>query len=231
LATYKNRSSGENAMPFGRVISLVNSVNWPSCRRYTPLNFNSFFGSSSPPTKPYGGSVKYNDPSDLKTASLGELSRLPSYFPANTVSLPSFSRRTTCPLPCWQMTTRPSRSIVNPFDPTKAPFGASLLSYPEGRRYTVGWPPVGFQRKIVLPGTSLNTSEPSRSQSGPSVNWNPPASFSIFASAGMSLLISGDFRMTVPCANTDRDKGSTRPTAESCMGSILSAKTNEFPVC
>src|SRR6185369_12028726 len=46
--TYSFVSSGENAIPFGALTSLVSNVNLPSAdRRYTPWNDSSFSGSSN----------------------------------------------------------------------------------------------------------------------------------------------------------------------------------------
>src|SRR5215471_17504756 len=67
LSTYRYFSSGENAKPLGPFNSVVS--NWtcfPSGdTRNTPLNGNSFRGSSKNFGSPNGGSVKYSDPSDL----------------------------------------------------------------------------------------------------------------------------------------------------------------------
>src|SRR5258706_4632951 len=77
LATYSVFSSGENARPLGRDISLVSSVTVPFfARRYTPQKSSSRDGSSACLGSPYGGSVKYRSPFDLNTRSLGLLRRL-----------------------------------------------------------------------------------------------------------------------------------------------------------
>src|SRR5690606_16514221 len=78
-ATYSFFSSCEKAMPLGRDISLVSSVTLPSVdSRYTPQKSCSRRGSSQFLGSPYGGSVKYKSPFDLKQPSLGLFSRLPS---------------------------------------------------------------------------------------------------------------------------------------------------------
>ncbi len=76
--TYNVFSSGEKAIPFGRVMSFVRSVTAPLFdNRNTPQKSSSREESSACFGKPYGGSVKYRSPFDLNTPSLGLFRRLP----------------------------------------------------------------------------------------------------------------------------------------------------------
>src|SRR5581483_1362835 len=56
--TYKKRSSGENAMPFGPRRSVVRSCTAPSFARNTPAYGSSFRGSAEKRGRPKSGSVK-----------------------------------------------------------------------------------------------------------------------------------------------------------------------------
>src|SRR5437879_1642795 len=95
FVTYRNFSSGENAIPLGPFKSLLTNLNFPSSSENTPLNGSSFRGSSKNFGNPNGGSVKNSAPSDRYTRSLGLFSRLPSNESASTVKDPSFSSRVT----------------------------------------------------------------------------------------------------------------------------------------
>ena len=64
LPTYRWRSSGDSAMPFGPRSSSVTSEISPSETRKTPLNGSSLSGSSNMPGSPNGGSVKKSVPSE-----------------------------------------------------------------------------------------------------------------------------------------------------------------------
>ena len=65
---------------------------------------------------PKGGSVNQIESSDLTTTSFGELSRLPSKRSRMTVIAPSYSVRVTRRPSCSQVTSRPWRSRVLPFE-------------------------------------------------------------------------------------------------------------------
>src|SRR5215813_3227007 len=91
LVTYRYFSSGENAIPLGPARSVVTNRSFPFCSENTPLNGNSFRGSSKNFGRPNGGSVKYSVPSDRYTRSFGLLRRLLWYLSARIVSCPFFS--------------------------------------------------------------------------------------------------------------------------------------------
>src|SRR5271165_1469142 len=71
LPTYRWRSSGDNATPFGPASSAVTSDTSPLRTAKTPLNGSSFFGSANIAGRPNGGSVKYRVPSEAYTRTLG----------------------------------------------------------------------------------------------------------------------------------------------------------------
>ena len=87
-------------------------------------------------------------------------------------------------------------SAIIPFGPMNAPAGAPVPSNPPGRR--ISMTPLGDHCRTTLPCTSLNQRWPAGNQSGPSVNWKPPASFSIVADSGMSAFTAASFRTIVP---------------------------------
>src|SRR5262249_54719474 len=105
--------SGEKARPFGRTKLSTSRVIVPrsGVTRYTPAKDRSHCSGAEGRVH---GSVKYTQPSDLTTTSLGRLSRRPWKLLAITVRLPSASCRVTRRLSCSHATRRPWRSLVNP---------------------------------------------------------------------------------------------------------------------
>src|SRR5688572_16388424 len=97
------------------------------------------------PRMPNGGSVNQTVSSDLTTMSFGELSGLPSNLSISTVMVPSNSVRVTRRASCSQVTRRPWRSRVLPFE---------LF---EGSRKTLTRPVSSCQRIMRLLGMSLHT--------------------------------------------------------------------------
>src|SRR5437016_14368637 len=83
-----------------------------------------------------------------------------------------------------------------PFGPINEP-GDALLSPPAFWMSTVTCP-AGVTDRSTLPVTSLNHTTPSGRHSGPSVNSNPPATFSITASFGTSDSKAGSRRTMLP---------------------------------
>src|SRR5215475_16202772 len=111
---------------------------------------------------PKGGSVNQTDPSDLTTTSFGELSGLPSTRLHRTVIVPSCSVRVTWRPPCSQVTSRPCRSRVLPFE---------LL---EGLRNTLTAPVSSSHLRMRLFGISLHSRKrPSPNHTGPSLQRQP----------------------------------------------------------
>src|SRR5882724_11013853 len=101
-------------------------------------------------------------PSDFTTASFGELSRLPCQWLASTVTLPSCSVRVTQRVRCWQLTSRPCRSVVFP------------LELSAGCRNTEVDPSVSSHRIIRLLGMSDHTRYlPAGNHAGPSAQRQP----------------------------------------------------------
>ena len=94
----------------GEVKSRISRVMSPRSgeTRNTPLKSRSCPGAGAP------GSVKYVDPSEVTTTSLGRLRRMPIYLLAMTVTLPSSSTRVTRRKPCSQATSLPCASLVRP---------------------------------------------------------------------------------------------------------------------
>ena len=82
--------------------------------------------------------------SDLTTTSFGELSRLCSNESISTVTVPSYSVRVTRRLSCSQVTSRPWRSRVLPFEKL------------EGFRKTETTPVSSSQRMMRSFGMSLH---------------------------------------------------------------------------
>src|SRR5580704_9952193 len=111
---------------------------------------------------PKGGSVNQIEPSDLTTRSLGELSLFPSIWSRTTVRLPSYSVRVTRRPRCSQVTSRPWRSRVLPFE---------LF---DGLRNTLTAPVSSSHLRMRLLGMSLhNRKRPSPNHTGPSLQRQP----------------------------------------------------------
>src|SRR5215472_17958606 len=117
FVTYRYFSSGEKAMPFGPLRSVVTRRSFPFCSEKTPLKGSSFRGSSKNFGRPNGGSVKYSVPSERYTKSFGLLRRLLWYLSARIVSCPFFSSLVTRRFPCSLIVRRPFASKVRPFEP------------------------------------------------------------------------------------------------------------------
>jgi len=89
--------------------------------------------------------VNHTLSSDFTTTSLGELSRLFSKRSISTVIVPSYSVRVTRRLSCSQVTSRPWRSRVLPFE------------WFDGLRKTEVAPVSSSHRMIRLFGMSLHS--------------------------------------------------------------------------
>src|ERR1700722_14574612 len=111
---------------------------------------------------PKGGSVNHTDPSDLTTTSFGELSCLPLNRLHKIVIVPSCSVRVTRRAPCSQVTSRPWRSRVLPFE---------LF---DGLRNALTVPVSSSHLSMRSFGISLhNRKRPSPNQTGPSLQRQP----------------------------------------------------------
>src|SRR5580704_13618299 len=119
---------------------------------------------------PNGGSENQIESSDLTTTSFGELSGLPSNLSISTVIEPSYSVRVTRLASCSQVTSRPWRSRVLPFEKF------------DGLRKTLTRPVSSSQRIMRLLGMSLHsTQRASPNHTGPSLQRMPVASRSTLA--------------------------------------------------
>src|SRR5687768_10284519 len=134
---------------------------------------------------PNGGSVNQIEPSDFTTTSLGEFSGLPSNFSATTVIVPSYSVRLTRRASCSHVTRRPWRSRVLP------------LELFDGLRKTVTAPVSSSHFMMRLFGMSLHSRyRPSPNHTGPSLQRQPSAIFSILAKPSLYLLNAGSMART-----------------------------------
>ena len=87
--------------------------------------------------------------------------------------------------------------------------------------------PSGVHCRTTFPTTSLNHRAPSGRHNGPSMNWNPPASFSILASFGTSASRAGSSRVMLPIAGASGgDTGGGVGAVEQPIIRIAAANTN-----
>src|SRR6266550_3907959 len=135
---------------------------------------------------------------------------------------------------CWQISAAPSLSLISPFGPTNEPGGASVR--PPAFSIRTLTDPSGDHWRTTFPTTSLNQSTPSVRHTGPSVNWNPPASFSILASFGTRASSAGSTRRMLPAAGGSLGGGASdwvvgvveHPALRSATAHIMCALVIEF---